>query len=915
MMKKDRSLESLYALICRAAGIVLLLAALIPAAPARAVDEENCLICHKHRGMSYIDENNMLRLLYISEPIYQNSPHGLLNCRSCHADIKDIPHKKAEKVDCLKECHLDKQGKLERFTHKQVGDILQTSVHSPIDEKGVSKPFPEDYPTCKTCHQDPLYRPLSFFKKIRPGVSDRIMSRCLTCHDDKTFIKKFYSHFTSRMQKLRSGADVVKLCSKCHEDADFLKRHNQPDVVYAYWETYHGKAVYMGDDTSPDCLDCHASSGGSIHSMHGKKDPRSAVYPANRLQACSNIDCHPNANQNLTEYKVHLLADRVRHPIEFYVSLFFVILTLTSFIPIMIAAILDLIREILPIKHRFEDRVLPPRPIVDGVELGDDRPPVYIKNGIRYFKHLTFNQRQQHVLLMVSFAGLVLTGIPMKYMHVEWMHTLYKMMGGIELAPVIHRGCAVVMGFCFLFHFLYIACCYVEYYLKPLQKAGKLTLQNALKSILVLPMVPNLEDLRNIWRSMLYRLYITNERPSASRFNFKEKFGYLAVFWGVPVIGLSGVVLWGQDFFTQFLPGNTLNFCLIAHSDEALLATMVIMLWHIYNTHLKLEHLPMGMSWLTGTKKEEEISGEHHGYYLGALKSEGLAPEHAEGKRGVVRGAFRFVGQIITLVLLIGTTGYLTWIVFDTVFGFHMVTATHIPEKHYLDKPRFLEEVLLEDPGKKKFYRGFRVLKEQDVTGHFHNITMQVTPDERSYCIKCHGDFPHGSKSEIRTYLNMHDFYLACQTCHIKRDTDTKYTYKWYNRANGAVLQTMPDLSGTPLDELNIKLIPGLETPDGWKRLDSDPIKNYAESFINKAESRSLSLEQKKESIEKIHSLLSKKSITCQQCHNEKQPLLPYSQLGYSPERIKQLTRSELVQMIENFDQFRFPTIFERKNQ
>ena len=581
----------------------------------------------------------------------------------------------------------------------------------------------------------------------------------------------------------------------------------------------------------------------------------------------------------------------------------------------MIAAILDLIREILPIKHRFEDRVLPPRPIVDGVELGDDRPPVYIKNGVRYFKHLTFNQRQQHVLLMVSFAGLALTGIPMKYMHVPWMHTLYEMLGGIELATVIHRVCAVVMGFVFLFHFLYIACCYVEYYLKPLQKAGKLTLLNVLKSILVLPMVPNLEDLRNIWKSMLYRLYLTNERPSASRFNFKEKFGYLAVFWGVPVIGLSGVVLWGQDFFTQFLPGNTLNFCLIAHSDEALLATIVIFLWHLYNTHLKLEHLPMGMSWLTGTKKEDEISGEHHGYYLGALKSKGLAPEYAEAKRGMVRSTVRFIGQIVTLVLLIGTTGYLSWLVFNTVFGFHMVTATHIPEKHYLDKPRFLEEVLLEDPGKKKFYRGFRVLKEQEVTGHFHNITMQVTPDERSYCIKCHGDFPHGTKSQIRTYLNMHDFYLACQTCHVKREGKDTYAYTWYNRANGRILEQVPDLSAASLDELNIKLIPGIQTSEGWQRLDSDQLKEYAEDFFKKAQNTSLSTDQKKQSIEKIHSILSSKSITCQQCHNETQPLLPYKQLGYSPERIKQLTRSELVQMIENFDQFRFPTIFERKSQ
>ena len=915
MIYKDRSSDLAHTLICSAAVFGLLLAVILTPAMAQATDVDNCLICHKHRGMSYIGDNNMLRLLYISEPVYQNSPHGLFNCRSCHEDIKEIPHKKAEKVDCLKVCHTDNPGKLENFSHKEIGAALSASVHGPMDDKGMPKPNAEDFPACKTCHQDPLYRPLAFFKKIRPGISDKIISRCLTCHDDKTFVKKFYSHFTSRMQKLRSGVDVVQLCSKCHEDAGFLKRHNQPDVVYSYWETYHGKAVFMGDDTAPDCIDCHAGTGSSIHSMYAKNDPRSAVYPANRLNVCSNIDCHPNASQNLTEYKVHLLADSKRHPVEFFVSLFFVILTLMSFVPIMIAAILDLIREIIPGAHTFEVRDLPPRPVVDGVALGDDAPPLTVKNGERYFKHLTFNQRSQHVLLMLSFAGLVFTGIPMKYVHVEWMHTFYTMIGGIELAPVLHRVCAVVMGFTFLFHFLYIAFCYIEYYLNPLKRAGKLTLHNMLKSLLVLPMVPNLEDLRNVWKSMRFRLYLTNERPSAARFNLKEKFGYLAVFWGVPVIGMSGVVLWGQDFFTQFLPGNTLNFCLIAHSDEALLATIVILLWHIYNTHLKLEHLPMGMSWITGTKKEDEISGEHHGYYLGALKSQGLLPDHADKKKGLIRNIARFIGQIVTLVLLIGTTAYLSWLVFNTVFGFHMVTATHIPQKHYLDKPRFLEEVLLEDASKKKFFRGFRVLKEQEVTDHFHNITMQVTPDERSYCIKCHGDFPHGTKSEIRTYLNMHDFYLACHTCHVKRDADSKYTYKWYNRATGKILQNAPDLSGTPLDELNIKLVPGLETPRGWERLDSDPIKQFAEDFIKRAETQSLTLEQKKQSIEKIHSPLSQKSITCQECHNEIKPLLPYKQLGYSPERVKQITRSELVQMIENFKQFSFPTIFERKSQ
>ena len=69
------------------------------------------------------------------------------------------------------------------------------------------------------------------------------------------------------------------------------------------------------------------------------------MHPQNRFAVCSNIDCHPNADAKLMDFKVHLLANRDLHPAEFYVSLFFVILTLSTFIPIMLAAILDVFRR------------------------------------------------------------------------------------------------------------------------------------------------------------------------------------------------------------------------------------------------------------------------------------------------------------------------------------------------------------------------------------------------------------------------------------------------------------------------------------------------------------------------------------------------------------------------------------------
>ena len=97
--------------------------------PVLAVDTENCLMCHSKRGMSYIDGNNELRLLYVSPPIYNNSPHGLLKCSQCHRDVKKIPHTGTEKVNCLIECHVERAGARWEFSHADVQNHLSQSVH------------------------------------------------------------------------------------------------------------------------------------------------------------------------------------------------------------------------------------------------------------------------------------------------------------------------------------------------------------------------------------------------------------------------------------------------------------------------------------------------------------------------------------------------------------------------------------------------------------------------------------------------------------------------------------------------------------------------------------------------------------------------------------------------------------------
>ena len=81
--------------------------------------------------------------------------------------------------------------------------------------------------------------------------------------------------------------------------------------------------------------------------------------------------------------------------------------------------------------------------------------------------------------------------------------------------------------------------------------------------------------------------------PQYGRWTYWEKFDYFAVFWGIAVIGSTGLMLWFPEFFTRLLPGWLINVATIIHSDEALLATGFIFTVHFFNTHLRPEKFPM----------------------------------------------------------------------------------------------------------------------------------------------------------------------------------------------------------------------------------------------------------------------------------------------------------------------------------
>jgi cytochrome b subunit of formate dehydrogenase len=266
-------------------------------------------------------------------------------------------------------------------------------------------------------------------------------------------------------------------------------------------------------------------------------------------------------------------------------------------------------------------------------------PVIKIQDGDKYFYRFTLNQRIQHVVLAVTVVLLVLTGMPLKFHDASWAPYLYALFGGIKYAPLVHKiNGAILMGL-FFYHIGYLIYVIRKYHIEPKKQKGELEKYGALKIVLTQGLVPNLKDAFDIRDLLKYLLFFTNKRPDGDNFTWKEKFDYWAPFWGMVIIGFSGLILWNKELFTQILPGGVLNFLLIAHSDEALLAALFLFIWHWYNVHFSTSVFPMGTVFITGYLSEELMVEEHYQYYVEVMKKAGLENEILPPHGGPAHGS------------------------------------------------------------------------------------------------------------------------------------------------------------------------------------------------------------------------------------------------------------------------------------
>lgn len=321
-----------------------------------SANELNCMMCHKHRGLSRIDDNGEFRLFYINTELFDSGPHRRNKCQDCHTDIDRIPHKPAKEVSCTQQCHVVEPSGKKKFSHKTVAKVLANSVHSKLDADGKPKPHQEDFPVCKDCHDQPLYRPISVFKGVaKHGISKRSISRCKSCHTSGNFAEDFYEHVTSRLHKTRFSKEIIEVCAKCHQDPELRKRHDLDDVVTSYKQTFHGKMVELGSERTPDCLDCHVVEGENNHLIEAKTVATSATNKANLGNTCRASDCHKNASAQLAGFQTHVTYDREKYPLQFYMLVGFKALMAIVLYFFLALIFFELLRRLFPRFAFFKD--------------------------------------------------------------------------------------------------------------------------------------------------------------------------------------------------------------------------------------------------------------------------------------------------------------------------------------------------------------------------------------------------------------------------------------------------------------------------------------------------------------------------------------------------------------------------------
>lgn len=692
-------------------------AATIPlrAAPAAKAPKENCLDCHSDKDMSK-DVKGAKKSLFVEGAKFSGSVHGSLSCKDCHAKLTDKHQEGSEKyveVDCAG-CHAE-QTKVYRTSIHGMSQAMGSSAAARCDDchgkhdigpvkdatspvhkmnlpftcakchanAGISAEYKMKYPAVESQYQESMHGRALLVKGliVAPSCNDchgvhdikrsvdrsspinhaNVAHTCGKCHTkvEATYMKSIHG------QLLAKGDPRGPVCIQCHTAhqveaptnnhfkavSDQVCGKCHQDRLEHYRDTYHGKAMALGKANQASdvaaCFDCHGH-----HDVLPAADPASRLSKANIVRTCQ--QCHPKANPSFATFAPHANPlDRKNYPqlnIVFLVMTSLLIFTFTLF---GIHTLMWLFRSVWLYRH-------------DSKKFREAK--IKTQQDDEQFTRFQPFERFLHILVVSSFLLLTITGMPLKFYYTDWAKAIFRMFGGADVARTLHHFGAVVTFTYFVLHLGDTA-------RKLWKRRGFLkdpeTGKFAFKRIFTAmahpdSMIPTRQDLKDFVDHNKW-FFGKGEKPQFDRWTYFEKFDYLAVFWGVFAIGLSGLILWFPVFFSRFLPGWMINVAMIVHSDEALLAAGFIFTVHFFNTHFRLEKFPMDTVIFSGRVSKAELLHERKRWYDRLLATGKLdeyrVKDEWDAWKGIARSAgyiFFGVGLVLLFLIIYAMTSRLT---------------------------------------------------------------------------------------------------------------------------------------------------------------------------------------------------------------------------------------------------------------
>jgi cytochrome b subunit of formate dehydrogenase len=476
--------------------------------------------------------------------------------------------------------------------------------------------------TCGVCH-------LGIEKTYNASIHGQILARgdlsgpvCTDCHSAHQITATGGNNF-------KAGSD--ERCGRCHQDR-----------LAHYRDTYHGKAMALGQPNVASevaaCYDCHG-----YHDVLPQSNPASHLSKANIVGTCQK--CHPGATASFAEYVPHANPMDAKH----YPQLHWTFVAMTSLL-IGTFAFFGAHTGLWLFRSGY-------------LYLNDSKTfreaKVEAQQGDDWFTRFSPFERFLHFLVVTSFLLLVITGMPLKFYYTDWAKMIFNVLGGAAAARTLHHFGALIT---FLYFGLHLAKLGKKCWQSRAQfQGGDLRSKfTRLMGVLFGPdsMIPTWQDVKDFVAHQKW-FFGKGPKPQFDRWTYWEKFDYFAVFWGVFIIGMSGLIMWFPQFFSHFMPGWMINIALIVHSDEALLAAGFIFTIHFFNTHFRLEKFPMDTVIFSGRISKTELLHERRRWYERLLKAGRLddlrIKDEWERWKAIARsfGYLFFGAGLILLVLII----------------------------------------------------------------------------------------------------------------------------------------------------------------------------------------------------------------------------------------------------------------------